>query len=253
MTSDASEDPAGSNPGSEGQGGDGGDSTEKVAAILKEAGLDLDTLIADRVKEAVSATAAEVGQAAQKKYDKTIQQLRTETQKAREEAEQLRRDTRTAQLASLPPAERKAAEALFQGEENVRRIAQREQELGEAARYITAEKMVVDLAKKGIDREVEEFLDLGSPEAMLAKAAEIRAEVAEKALKDRLEGKTEDKKEASEKKPPAGSTKSGTPKPGTGQAPPSGKPWADLKGKGFDRLAEGLGKMAESDHRGVKE
>ncbi len=256
MTSDGSETgDAGTNPqpGAEQVGTDeGGDQAEplsldKVAEILREkADIDLDALVKERTDAAAAEAAKTAGQTAQSKYDPRISALEKEVQQARAEAAEAGRKARLADIASMPKEKQEAAKEILKNEETVRSLGQMRSALDEAAKTIAADKMVLDLRKRGIEAQAEDFLSCGTPADMEAKAAGLRADAAERKLKEAEEAAKKGGKPADDKQPPAASQRAAPKKTATGGAPGS-RPWEEQKGKGLGAMSAALRAQREAE------
>jgi len=242
-----------------GQGGDQELTYDRVVEVLREQfSFDLEAHVTGLKKEAAGTAAANAGQKAQETFGKQIGGLNKQLQEAAAEVDRLKGEVRTAELAKMPEDQRKAAAELFKAEDTVRRLAQRERAVNEAARIVAADKIALELEKKGIEVDRDALLECNSPAEMNEKAADLRAEHAEKALAEAIKGSSsgnkgsDDKGSESGKKPPAASQKPGQSKGGAGASQAGKKPWEDQKGAGLERgLADALRSQREADNRGV--
>lgn len=216
---------------------------DKVAEILREhAGIDLDVLVKGKVDTAAAEAAKEAGRTAQKTYDPRIAAMEKELQIARAEAERTRKDVRLAEIAKMPAEKQEAARKLLDAEETIRGMAGMKAALNEAAKAVTAERMALDLGKRGITAEAADFMECATPQDMEARAADLRAEAAERKLKE-AEAGGKPKKE--ERQPPAVSQKAAPKKPATG-GETGRKPWEEHSGKGFKGLGDALRAQREA-------
>lgn len=247
-SSDANSQANQSTAGGEGSGEEGL-TLEKVAAITKEqTGFDLEAAIKQAATEAAKAAAAEAGQKAQKTFGGQLQSLKDALASANERADKVSREARLREINAMPPEQRKAAEALLGSEEAARKVHDMYEGLKSTAKELTAERMSLDLAKVGLDVPSEEFSDCETPEAMVAKAATLRAEAAEKkhataeaALKEALAGAgTPPAKPGAGQRPPAGSQPPAKSAGGGAQGTAGEKAWSQFKGKGLDFLGQAL-------------
>lgn len=258
MTSDGLEPETGTNPGDGADGADdqgGGEAMtlDKVAELMSEHGVDIRGAIeADRQRIA-GETAVTVGKKAQATYDPKITALEKALQDLQGERDKLWEDGRKAELAKLPPEQRASAEKLFEGEKTVKYLKSQAEQLGMAAKVIEAEKTALALQKQGIEAKPEDFMEFATPEAMHTKAAELRADEAERKLRERDEGKPPAGKLAPGQSAAPASASSGKPaaRPATVGSAPHGsgpKVYEDLKGKGLStaNLAEALRRMREA-------
>ncbi len=257
MTSDGSDDQgAGTNPqeGAEQVSTDaGGDQPapvdwDKVADVLRDTtGADLNAEFKKRSDAASAQTAEDVGKKAQKTYDPKIDALAKRLQETETALGTAKDSARLAEIASMPKEKQDAARELLKGEKSLRELSGMRTALFDAAKTVTAEKMVLDLAKRGITAEVEDFMECGTPDAMEAKAANLRAEEAERKTKETSEaGET---KETKERQPPAVSQRAAPKKAATG-GDTGQKPWEGLKGKGLGSMSDALRSMREADVTG---
>ena len=232
---------------------------EKVGAVVKEhTGIDLDEVIKQREKDAAAEAAESAGKGAQKVYDPKIAALEEALKATRLDLKKVKRTTRDARIAAAPEAEKagliKLAEAADVAEDAQATIAFANQ----ALRVSKARELALDLREKGLEGVTKEtFLDLDSPEAMAERAADMRAEHAEKALKEALKG---GKSGETDKKPPAASSKASrkgggaTGAGGSSTGSRGDRSWGEQSKKGLTsrNLAAGLRAMEEADDRGVK-
>jgi len=232
---------------------------EKVGAVVKEhTGIDLKEVIRKREKDAAAEAAETAGRNAQGRYDPKITGLEEALQATRQELKQLKRAGRDARIAAAPESEKAALKRLADAEEVAEDAQAKITFADQALRVAKAKELALDLREKGVEGvTVDTFLDLGSPEAMMERAAIKRAEHAEKALAEALKG---GKSGDTDKKPPAASSKPSRKSGGaTGAGGSAGgsrgdRPWEGQKGKGLtDRnLAAGLKAMEEADDRGER-
>lgn len=253
MTSDGSTD-TNPNPEPDPEGSDQGGGTDvswdKVAEVLKaETGLDLKAEIATREQAASKVTAEEVGRKAQSTYDPKIAELQKALEDQNTELGRLRADTQVAKIAALPKEQREQAQKLFDNEETVRQMAGMQNQLNAAAKVITAEKMVLELGKKGIEVEVEEFLKIDSATGMEVKAGELELAETKRLLEEAKKGseKPKDKEEEAPKEPPAASRQQSQQGAPRGRANTGAVPWEEQKGSGFKNLGAAIGKLREAN------
>jgi len=248
------------NPESDDQGGLSEEELlEKVGAVVKkETGFDLPEVIKRREKAAAAEAAKSAGQSAQTTYDPKIAGLEEALQATRQELKQLRRGARDARIAAAPESEKAALKRLAEAEEVAEDAQAKITFADQALRVAKAKELALDLREKGVEGvTVDTFLDLGSPEAMMERAAIKRAEHAEKALAEALKG---GKSGDTDKKPPAASSKPSRKSGGaTGAGGSAGgsrgdRPWESQKGKGLTdkNLAEAIRAQEEADDRGER-
>lgn len=220
---------------------------DKVADVLQEtAGVDIRAEFKRREEVAAAEAARDAGRNAQQTYDPKIDALQKQLRGASEELEKARRDTRLADIAKMPPEKQEEARKIFEAEETVRGLGQMKEQLNVAAKAITAERMVLDLTKRGIAAEAEDFLSCDTPQDMEAKAADLRAEHAERQLEEARAGKdTKEPDKKSDRQPPAASQRAAPKKAATGGAAGQ-KPWEEQKGKGLSKLADALRAQREA-------
>jgi len=235
-TSGVSGDASDANPESDDQGGESlEERLERVGKVVKETeGLDILQFIADREKAAADAAAANAGQNAQKTFDPKLDALKKELERTRGELKQIRRDSREAKINAAPESERAALKKLAELEDVEEDAQAKITFANEALRHAKAKELALDLREKGVkDVSKETFLDLDSPEAMDARAANLRAEHAEKALVEAIKGSGKNPPAASSKASRKGGGASGAGGASGGSKPTGEVPWAAQKGKGL--------------------
>jgi hypothetical protein len=219
---------------------------DKVAEVLKsETGFDLTAAIAEREEVARKAAAEDVGRKAQSTYDTKIDALQKSMEQLNAEREQLRAEVQTAKIAALPKEQRDQAQKLFENEETVRKMAGMQNQLNQAAKVVAAEKKVIELAKKGIEVEVDEFLALDTPSAMEVKAAELQLEETNRLLEEAKKKGSEKPPEETTKEPPAASRQQSQQSAPRGRSSTGQVPWEAEKGTGFKNLGAALGKLRQ--------
>ena len=188
----------GAGAGAAGAGG----GTEQTQATQQNDGAGAST------QEAPKGVSAEAYRKLQSQADKAASDAQKAAAAAAQAQEELRRVQRQAQLAGLSEADKQAVIKSWDLEDRERQLEEDRSMLNDRARDIALDATVVEFGQYGVTREA--LASCESPEAMRAKAAELKADHLQQKLDEVTKGggaagKPQQQTPAAMQTPPAGS------------------------------------------------
>lgn len=118
----------------------------------------------------------------QSSYDRTINRFQQQLQQLQQELEERDRQMREIQLQGLPEEEQEKLRRVWEYEDKMKELQEREQALEDWHRELVVQTLLAEYGDYGVEREhLEQF---ETPEEMEAFALQVKAEALEEALRE---------------------------------------------------------------------